>query len=122
MNKKIILILTIVALLFLAACKKPAENQEAIDAFAKCLTEEGVKMYGSITCGHCNNNKLLFGSSFQYINYIECHPRGENEQSELCLAENIEYVPAWEFPDGTRETGEKNFYELAEKTGCPLPN
>jgi len=120
--KKVIIILTIAALLFLTACSKPKENQDAIDEFAKCLTEKGVKMYGSLTCGHCNNNKLLFGSSFQYINYIECHPRGENEQSELCIEENIEYVPTWEFSDGTRETGEKNFYELAEKTGCKLPN
>ena len=97
-------------------------TNEELDSFAKCLTEEGAVMYGAFWCPHCARSKANFGSSFQYINYIECDPRGENEQSELCIEKEIKGYDTWEFKDGSRiETGEPSFEELSIKTGCPLP-
>ncbi len=95
--------------------------QEDIDTFAKCLTEKGAVMYGAFWCPHCANTKKRFGSSFRYIVYVECDPRGENEQSELCLQKNIEAYDTWEFVDGSRLVGEPSFEAMGAKTGCKVP-
>lgn len=95
--------------------------QTEVDEFAKCLTEKGAVMYGAFWCPHCARTKKRFGESFRYIEYVECDPRGENEQSELCLEKKIEAYDTWEFSDGTRLIGEPSFEALAGKTGCKLP-
>jgi len=33
----------------------------------------------------------------------------------------IEGYPTWEFPDGSRQSGEVPFSQLSERSGCPLP-
>ena len=99
-----------------------SSSQESIDQFAKCITENNGVMYGAFWCPHCARTKKRFGSSFKYIKYIECDPRGENEQSELCLQKEIDSYDTWEFEDGSRLIGEPSFEALSQKTGCPLPN
>jgi glutaredoxin len=84
----------------------------ALDSFARCLTAKGVVMYGSATCPHCSNQKALFGSSFQYINYVEC-----TEQYQLCNDKGIRGVPTWEI-NGTHYEGERTFKMLAQLSGC----
>src|SRR3989344_4718659 len=67
--------------------------------------------------------KKKFGESFRYMNYVECDPRGDNEQSELCIEKGIEFYATFEFngdPD-SRLVGKPTFQELSEKTGCPAP-
>ena len=93
-NAKIILsaiitvfIVFIGVMIFLSSSNKA--SQESIDQFAKCLTEKKAVMYGTFWCPHCARTKKRFGSSFKYIKYIECDPRGENEQSELCIQKEI---------------------------------
>ncbi len=78
-------------------------------------------MYGAFWCPHCARTKKNFGNSFQHINYVECDPRGENEQSELCIEKEIENYDTWEFTDGSRVVGEPSFEVLGEKTGCEVP-
>ena len=60
------------------------------DAFAKCLTEKGWAMYGAVWCSHCKAQKELFGSSFQYIKYVECP-----DNTQLCLDKGINGFPTW---------------------------
>ena len=62
-----------------------------------------------------------FGSSFRYIEYVECDPRGDDEQSELCIEKGIESYDTWEFADGSRLVGEPSFESMGEKTGCVVP-
>jgi uncharacterized membrane protein len=92
------------------------------DVVAQCITEKGVNMYGSFRCGVCARERALFGDSFQYINEIECHPRGENPQTELCLEKGIEGTPTWILePDGVevdRRVGFLDVDELAAFAGC----
>jgi hypothetical protein len=85
------------------------------DDFAKCLTSKGVAMYGLKTCPHCLDQKKMFGSSFQYVTYVEC-----SEQASLCRENGIEYVPAWEIA-GNITTGARPLSELASQSGCALP-
>lgn len=92
------------------------------DDFAKCLAEKGAKMYGAFWCGHCKNQKEAFGSAFQYIDYQECTVDGkQNSFAQVCKDAGIEGYPTWKFPDGTVKAGEVSFSELAEITGCALP-
>ncbi|MEK6891813.1 MAG: hypothetical protein AABX25_01385, partial [Nanoarchaeota archaeon] len=90
------------------------------DNFAKCLTDKGVKMYGAYWCSHCNNEKALFGESFQYVDYTECSLPDNSGQTQVCLNANIDSYPTWEFKDGSRIKGEMTFLQLSQKSGCSL--
>ncbi len=98
-----------------------AEHQH--DAFARCLTERGVKMYGAWWCPHCVEQKEKFGASFEYVPYVECGVKGNlHGQSQVCKDDNVTHFPTWQFPP-TGERVERVFtlHELSDKTGCPLP-
>jgi uncharacterized membrane protein len=62
---------------------------------AQCMTENGVVMYGSFTCTSCARQRQIFGEAFQYVKEIECNPRGENAQTELCLEKDISHTPTF---------------------------
>ncbi|MBI2110557.1 hypothetical protein HYT51_02145 [Candidatus Woesearchaeota archaeon] len=112
----------LVILLSIFIIKRAGNGTEdgAYDNFAKCLTENGVKMYGSYRCSHCNNQKKEFGKSWQYIDYIECSLPNNAGQTQVCALAGINAYPTWEFSDGERIEGELSFEELAEKSRCLL--
>lgn len=60
------------------------------DAFAKCLTEKGWVMYGAAWCSHCVAQKALFGTSFQFIKYVECP-----DNIQLCTDKGVNGYPTW---------------------------
>jgi len=91
------------------------------DEFTKCLTDNGAKMYGAFWCSHCQAQKKEFGSSFEYVNYIECSTPDKSSQTPECIAAEIKGYPTWEFLTGERMAGEVSFKVLSEKTGCELP-
>ena len=136
---KLAVIFLISIALLLQACKSSGESsskypQEKIDKLAKCLTNNGVVMYGAFWCPHCANTKKKFGSSFGYVNYVECDPRckpdeqgkilvacqGYEGQPELCLEREIEGYDTWIFSDGTRAVGEPALELLDERSGCNI--
>ncbi|MDX2244615.1 MAG: vitamin K epoxide reductase family protein [Leptolyngbyaceae cyanobacterium bins.302] len=83
-------------------------------ALAEHLTQIGAKMYGAYTCPHCHNQKQLFGKeAVQKLNYVECHPDGQNARPDLCDAAKIEGFPTWEI-NGKFFQGEKSLQELAD--------
>lgn len=84
----------------------------AMDEFAKCLTQKGVKMYGASWCSHCANQKAAFGESFQYVDYVEC-----TEREADCLAAGVEGYPTWVI-NGNKYPGEQSFTSLASESGC----
>lgn len=104
------------AAVFLAGCSAGSNN----DALASCLAEKGVKMYGAYWCPHCANQKDMFGSSFEKIEYVECSLPNRGGQTEFCREKNIESYPTWEFADSSRLTGEQKLEALAVKAGCQL--
>lgn len=87
-----------------------------LDAFAKCLAQKGVVMYGAYWCPHCQNQKKLFGESFKYVNYVEC-----TQEVKKCQEKKIQGYPTWIFKDGERIRGEATFAQLAEKSSCKAP-
>ncbi|MEM3067360.1 MAG: hypothetical protein QXX91_01750 [Thermoplasmata archaeon] len=88
--------------------------------FAKCLTENNVKMYGAYWCSHCKDQKKMFGKSWQYVNYVECSLPNAAGQKEECIKEGIDGYPTWDF-NGTKVGGILTLEQLSDKTGCTLP-
>jgi hypothetical protein len=120
-NKKLILIsiLTVTVLLvggMWVATRTPKEADLGLDDFAKCLADKNLVMYGAYWCSHCQAQKKLFGSSVQYIKYIEC-----TQETKLCTEKEITGYPTWIATDGTRYEGEQSLQKLSEITSCPLP-
>ena len=98
---------------YLAKSSQPTTN---LDAFAKCLAEKKITMYGAAWCPHCQSEKKAFGKSFKYVPYVECP-----EETQLCLDKGIRGYPTWILPDGKQLIGEQGLQKLSEESGCPLP-
>lgn len=92
-----------------------------LDAFAKCLTAKQAKMYGAYWCPHCADQKELFGTSFEYVPYVECGILGSREEAPACVQAGVKHFPTWEFADGERREGALPLQALGDKTGCGLP-
>jgi glutaredoxin len=115
--------LTMFALLALLFCTAwPANSADKkLDSFAKCLTEKKATMYGVAWCPHCADQKELFGSSFQYVTYVDCAVPGTRKETDQCKALNIKHTPTWMFGDGSRLEGTIQLDKLSQQTGCKLP-
>jgi len=112
------LIIIIIGIIILTNSKKVPGKY---DDFAKCLKTQGVLFYGAFWCPHCQNQKALFGSSVQYLPYVECSTPDGQSQNSLCQQNNIAGYPTWVFKDGSRLSGETPLADLASKSGCALP-
>src|SRR3989344_3788545 len=133
-NKIILLSLLLVAIVFIAGCVQQSTtpttsepNSASLDSFAQCLTDKGVKMYGSYICSACLAQIKMFGGhegSFRYVDYIECHPKGPNPQTDLCLKRDIKKTPTWilekEGTEINRLEGYQTFELFGEFSGCPF--
>ena len=98
-------------------------SQHRYDAFARCLSSRGVKMYGAWWCPHCQEQKDEFGASFKYAPYVECGVKGDMRAANpVCKDADIKHFPTWQFPPvGERVEGVISLEELSDRTGCPLP-
>jgi thiol-disulfide isomerase/thioredoxin len=117
-NTIIVIAVIVVAVGFLFSLSNSGSRFAAgvLDDFAKCLSAKGATMYGAYWCPHCQNEKAAFGDSFRHVNYVEC-----TEQTNKCVAANIQGYPTWVFQDGRRFEGEQGLQRLSEESGCPLP-
>ena len=88
-----------------------------LDAFARCLADKNVAMYGANWCSRCQNEKKAFGDSFRFVPYVECP-----DDPQKCLAAGINGYPTWIFPDGDKLEGEQGLEKLSLLSGCALPN
>jgi uncharacterized membrane protein len=97
------------------------------DEFAQCIYDEGFRMYGSATCVFCARQRALFGDSVEYIREIECDPRNPDNESERCIAKNVERTPTWivEDQEGNDikrfDPGVLSLETLSAESGCVLP-
>jgi len=96
-------------------------HNSRLDAFAKCLTVKQAKMYGAFWCPHCEEQREKFGSSVDYIPYIECGIKGSKGIAAVCTDAGIKRFPTWIFVDGTRVEGAHELDFLSRETGCALP-
>ena len=92
-----------------------------LDIFAKCLTAKKARMYGLYWCPHCAEQKEVFGSAFQYVNYVECGVPGTKNETDECKAAGVVHFPTWEFSDKSRKEAVMQLEALSKQTGCPVP-
>jgi len=96
---------------------KPGKAGE-LDGFAKCIKSSGAQFYGTFWCSHCQSQKKLFGTSKEYLPYIECSNPEQTEQLPICTEKGIEGYPTWIFASGKRLSGELSLKVLSEETQC----
>ena len=84
------------------------------DGFAECLSESGATMYGTEWCGHCRDQKDLFGDSFDKVNYVDC-----DRDRDVCLIAGVSGYPTW-VVGGENYEGAQSLEKLASLTGCEL--
>jgi uncharacterized membrane protein len=84
---------------------------------AKHLNQTGAKFYGSFLCGHCHNQKQLFGKeAIQHIPYVECTKPDKTTLTTICQEQKIKGYPTWKIGDKSL-TGTKSLAKLAELSG-----
>ena len=93
-----------------------AGHDYSLDSFTECLAESNAVMYGAYWCPHCEDQKEWFGEAFDYINYVECDPRGKGGTPRLCEAKGIRGYPTWEI-GGRFYEGAFPLRSLAELSG-----
>ncbi|MGH9504725.1 MAG: hypothetical protein ACRD20_17875 [Terriglobales bacterium] len=113
----VLIVAAFAAVIYLGLRKRSSR----LDAFAKCLAAKQVKMYGAYWCPHCVDQKEMFGSSFQYVPYVECGVPGSRDEGAICKDAGIKHFPTWQFADGKRQEGTQSLPMLANRTGCSLP-
>lgn len=92
------------------------------DAFARCLSDKKVVMYGAYWCPHCTEQKEKFSASFKFAPYVECGVPGDlRAEQQVCKDADIKHFPTWQFPPtGERVERVLTLEDLSERTGCSL--
>ncbi len=83
------------------------------EEFAKCLSEKGFVMAGTMECPACQKQRALFGKSFEFINFKDC-----DRESEWCESNGIISYPTWVLPDGKKVRGVQTIKPLSVLSGC----
>jgi thiol-disulfide isomerase/thioredoxin len=119
----VLLVIALIAgLIFVRNNTERADRVTALDPFVQCLADAGATFYGAFWCPHCQEQKKILQNSAKINDvYVECSTADMKGQTPICIEKGIESYPAWEFADGSRANGEQTLEQLAEKTGCVLP-
>ena len=90
---------------------------ETLDDFISCLYEQGIMIYGSVTCPHCTTlANTLGGKEVVSPIYVEC-----TEEPEICQQEQIAGVPTIKL-NGQQINIARTLEGFSSVTGCPLPS
>lgn len=125
MNKQTIIsivVLVVALVVVLIFIQKADQKPGKYDEFAMCLEEKEATFFGAFWCSHCRDQKSLFGAkSAKLLPYTECSTPDGQDVNQICIDEEIEGYPTWEFADGERVSGVVSLEQLSEKTSCELP-
>jgi hypothetical protein len=120
---RFIFVIVVVVLLFVVSCGSSSYTTEQLDALATCIADTDTKVYGAFWCPNCAKQKKMLKHGWEILLdagvYVECDPRGDNAQPDLCIEKMIEKYPTWEFGSGTELIVQVfEIDELAVRTGC----
>ncbi len=115
MNKdtKIYLILGIVVILIVIGILWIKNMPPVSAGEAKCIAEKSV-LYVQAGCHACKIQEDLFGSSYKYLNTIDCLVSSDTQK---CIDAQIAATPTW-IINGERYEGVQTIAKLKEITGC----
>jgi len=101
-------ILIVIAIVyFVLTNPEPSTDKE----LAECIGKNAV-LYVNLGCGHCENQKDIFGENLKYIEVVDCFYNNEE-----CAEAEITAVPTW-IINGEKITGLQSIKKLKELTGC----
>ncbi len=120
MERKYTIILSIIAIALISSLifysiSKPKTELTLKDKedLAKCLTQKGILLYGTINCPNCEVQKEEFDEAAQYLSYVNCYI-----EEEKCAKYSKQKVyPFWGM-DETAIVGPIPLDKLKEKTNC----
>jgi hypothetical protein len=98
----------------------PFQDQASMTALANHLTQSGAKVYTAYWCGYCRKQVEMFGSAKLTLPVIECDPRGQNPQTDLCRKKAVQGYPTWEM-NGEMYRGMQEVNVLADLSGYRGP-
>ncbi|VVB79439.1 Uncharacterised protein [uncultured archaeon] len=78
---------------------------------AKCIGDKS-ELYVKLGCTHCEDQKKMFGDSYQYLKTIDCF-----YNLDLCLNKSIQATPTW-IIEGKQYVGLQQIETLQRVTGC----
>ena len=111
----LVILAAIITLIFVFWPKAAVSKANDLKAFAACLKDKGVVMYGVDTCAGCQNQKKVFGSAFDNLTYVNC-----DFQKGVCEQAGFQTYPTWAYKQQVL-LGFQSFSSLALMSGCPLP-
>lgn len=111
-----VLVLVIAGGFILAESGTFKAEADPYQAFAECVTDEGMVFYGADWCGHCQHQKALFGDAFRSIRYVNCQENGA-----MCQNRGVRSYPTWYHNNEPLTPGVQTFEMLEAQTGCPAP-
>lgn len=89
--------------------KKPSNTTDS--PVAKCIGQNSV-LYVQRGCSHCEDQKNLFGDSYQYLNITDCF-----YETQKCINNSIEATPTWVIKS-QKYVGVQTIETLKNLTGC----
>jgi thiol-disulfide isomerase/thioredoxin len=115
-------VIVLAGIVFVIVAPPRGSGPGKYDAFATCIAQSGATFYGAFWCPHCKDQKAEFGSSAHLLPYVECSTPDGQSQTQVCKDKGIVEYPTWQFAGATTTTpGVESLSDLAQKTGCPLP-
>ncbi len=69
---------------------------------------------------HCTAQKQLFQDGAKFLPFIEV-TNPDRTLKQVGIDEGIVEYPTWEFPDGSRVTGEQTLQTLSQRSGVAIP-
>lgn len=93
----------------------PTVDVAKTEKLAACLTEKKVTMYGTEWCGHCKNQKELFGAGFAKATFVDC-----DAERQKCLDAGVRGFPTWIDAQGNQYPGTQQLDKLAQIAGCEM--
>jgi len=114
-NKVLLLTLSFIFFSCFNASFVGAQESSKSEAYAQCLKEKGLTMYGAYWCPHCKDQKERFGEYLnEYISYVEC-----TQERKLCRKKGIQGYPTLLLNDG-EEIQQGTLEEVAREAGCKI--
>ncbi len=104
------------------AASTTSEGEPAADLveFAKLLAAAEVRFFGASWCADCTAQAQLFEDGWNELPFVEV-TGSDREFNDVGIAEEIEFLPTWEFPDGSRFEGVLSLAEISARSGVDIP-
>jgi len=110
MNKKDwTTVLIIIGVIIVAILILTRPNNQVSEEITKCIGENS-ELYVQLGCSACENQKEMFGDSYQYLNIIDCW-----FETDKC--DGIIATPTW-IINNEKYIGVQSIEKLQELTGC----